>query len=759
MSQPGFPSAQGLYSPQHEHDSCGVGFIVHLKGQKSHKIVDDGITALEHLDHRGACGCEVNTGDGAGVLIQMPHDFLAHVCAHDGLRLPAAGQYGAGLFFASPNERATEQAMALFRIIVEEEGQHLLGWRRVPTDNTSVGHTAKLAEPFMYHAFVGRGTKVADDDGFERKLYIIRRRFENAVKRFGIVDAESFYFPSLSSRTLVYKGMLMATQLREYFPDLSDPRMTSALCMFHSRFSTNTFPSWKLAHPYRMISHNGEINTLRGNINWMRAREALFESPYFDDIQRILPIIDEKGSDTACFDNALELLTLAGRPIHHAVMMMIPEPWDGHESMPQDKKDFYDYHSCLMEPWDGPASIAFTDGHTIGAVLDRNGLRPSRYYVTKDDTVIMASEVGVLPIEPDRILHKGRLQPGRMFLIKLDEGRIVDDAELKHEMATEKPYGEWLKKYMVHFDDLPDVEPPSPLSGDELVEQQIGFGYSVEDLKYILGPMAINGEEALGSMGTDTPLAVLSDMPQPLYNYFKQLFAQVTNPPLDAIREEIVTSVKTAIGPEGNLLDPRPQNAHMISIKMPFLDNAEMAKIKALQGADLHSEVLPMLFQASHGPEGLDRAMDEIFERADEAIARGVKILVLSDRGVNREWAPIPALLATAGLHNHLVRERKRTASASSSRPARRRRTHHSRSSSATAPAPLTPTSPSRRSQDACRRRPPEGDIAGRSHFPLPEGDPRRASSDHVQDGHLHDPVLPGRPESSRRRPGPEPHR
>ncbi len=661
MTHPGIPSAQGLYSPQHEHDSCGVGFIVHLKGQKSHKIIEDGITALEHLAHRGACGCEANTGDGAGVLIQIPHDFLSHVCAHEGIRLPGAGHYGAGLFFASRDPRARDNAMALFRIIVEEEGQHLLGWRTVPTNNASVGYTAKINEPDLFHVFVGRGSEVRDDDAFERRLYVIRRRFENAIRRFGIADAEMFYFPSLSSRTLVYKGMLMPTQLREYFPDLSDPRLRSALCMFHSRFSTNTFPSWKLAHPYRMISHNGEINTLRGNINWMRAREALFESPHFKDIQRILPIIDEKGSDTACFDNALELLVMAGRPVHQAVMMMIPEPWDGHESMPQEKKDFYEYQSCLMEPWDGPASIAFTDGHTIGAVLDRNGLRPSRYYVTKDDYVIMASEVGVLPIEPENVLHKGRLQPGRMFLIKLDEGRIVDDAELKHTMATEKPYGEWLKRHLIHFSDLPPAEPAAPLSEEDLTEQQIAFGYTVEDLKYILGPMAANGEEAVGSMGTDTPLAVLSDMPQPLYNYFKQLFAQVTNPPLDAIREEIVTSVKTTIGPEGNLLDPQPESCHMISIKMPFLDNAEMAKIKAVQEPKLKAEVLPMIFQASHGPEGLERAMDELFRRADEAIGRGIKVLVLSDRGVNREWAPIPALLAVAGLHNHLVRERKRT--------------------------------------------------------------------------------------------------
>ena len=669
MGQPGFPSAQGLYSPQYEHDSCGVGFIVHLKGHKSHKIIEDGIAALEHLAHRGATGSEPNTGDGAGVLIQLPHDFLRHVCAHEGIRLPDRGHYGAGLFFSSRDERARHQAMTLFQMVVEEEGQHLLGWRRVPTNNASIGKTALAAEPEMYQVFVGRGKDVPDEDAFERKLYVIRKRFEHYLLRFDVRDAEMFYFPSLSCRTLVYKGMLMAVQLREYFPDLSDPRMTSALCMFHSRFSTNTFPSWKLAHPYRMIAHNGEINTLRGNINWMRARESLLRSPLFEDgsgpttsgIQRIIPTIDEKGSDTACFDNVLELLVMAGRPIHHAVMMMIPEPWDGHETMSQEKKEFYEYHSCLMEPWDGPASIAFTDGRTIGAVLDRNGLRPSRYIVTKDDLVIMASEVGVLPIEPERVLYKGRLQPGRMFLISLEEGRIIDDAELKQAMAREKPYGEWLRQHLKTFESFPDAPAPSRVEGDDLLEQQIAFGYTVEDLKYILGPMARQAEEAVGSMGNDAALAVLSDKPQLLYNYFKQLFAQVTNPPLDAIREECVTSVRTTIGPEGNLLEPRPESCHMISLKTPFIDNAQMAKFKSLTDGYLRSTVLPMLFPAAGGPQALEKAMDELCRRADEAIAAGTKIIILSDRGVSPEWAPIPSLLAVAGLHNHLVRERKRT--------------------------------------------------------------------------------------------------
>jgi len=672
---PKAPENQGLYDPFHEHDSCGVGFVVHLKGQKSHKIVEDGITALEHLNHRGACGCEVNTGDGAGVLIQIPHDFFAHVCAHEGIRLPE--RYGVGLFFAPKNEDAQARAKRLFEDIVREEDQHLVAWRRVPTNNSSLGFSAQAAEPDMFHVFIAPGEAAKNDDDFERRLYVIRKLFENQIARSDIEEATSFYFPSLSCRTLVYKGMLMATQLREYFPDLSDPRMSSALCMFHSRFSTNTFPSWKLAHPYRMISHNGEINTLRGNINWMRAREAMFESDVIPDIQRIIPIIDEKGSDTACFDNALELLYMAGRPLHQAVMMMIPEPWDGHESMSQEKKDFYRYHACLMEPWDGPASIAFTDGRVIGAVLDRNGLRPSRYYVTKDDYVIMASEVGVLPVEPDNVLHKGRLQPGRMFLVSLEEGRIIDDTELKQQMATEKPYGEWISQNMKTIDDLPVGEPAPHLTGDELLQQQMAFGYTVEDLKYILGPMSRNGEEAVGSMGTDTPLAVLSDKPQLLYNYFKQLFAQVTNPPLDAIREEIVTSVKTLIGPESDLLDPQPGNARMVEIKMPFISNEDMARFKALDNGFLRSRVIPLLYPAAEGPKGLERTIDRLCEQADEAIDDGITLLILSDRGVDADNAPIPALLATAGLNNHLTRERQRTRVGVLLETAEAREAHH----------------------------------------------------------------------------------
>ncbi len=664
MNAPGLPQAQGLYDPIHEHDSCGVGFLVHLKGKRSHQIVRDGLLALENLNHRGACGCEVNTGDGAGILIQMPDEFFRHECAQIGIHLPTAGDYGVGLMFAPRNDTARQHAQALFVSIVAEEGQFFLGWRDVPTDATAadVGPSAVAVEPRMLHAFIGRGHDVPSQDAFERKLYVIRKRFEKAIERSGIDEAGYCYFPSLSCRTLVFKGMLTATQLDAYFPDLKDPRLVSAIAMFHSRFSTNTFPSWKLAHPYRYISHNGEINTLRGNINWMTAREALFESPYFEDVNKILPIVDETGSDTAILDNAVELLVMAGWPLPQAMMMLIPEAWSGHESMPADKQAYYEYLSTVMEPWDGPASVAFTDGRSIGAVLDRNGLRPSRYVVTKDDLVLMASEVGVLPFEPERILSKGRLQPGKMFLVSIEEGRIIDDAELKLGLSRSQPYAEWLAEHVHPLAALPPAAPPPPIEADELHRQLQAFGYTVEDLKYILAPMVNNGEESIGSMGTDTPVAVLSSRAQPLYNYFQQLFAQVTNPPLDAIREELVTSVHTHVGPEGNLLSQDLTDVHVVKLATPFLDSAQLAQVKALKD-DPHfrTAVIPMLFDPATGPEGLAPAMTELFAAVDRAVADGARILVLSDRGVDRNHAPIPALLAIAGVHNHLVREKKRT--------------------------------------------------------------------------------------------------
>ena len=665
MEAPGMPQAQGLYDPQREHDACGVGFIVHLKGRRSHQIVQDGLTALANLEHRGASGSEVNTGDGAGLLIQIPDAFFRHELAGRGIRLPDVGQYGVGMLFLPLDEEVARQIRGTFMSIVQEEGQHFLGWRLVPTDADAadVGPSARAVEPAMFQAFVGRDAELAGDDGvFERKLWVIRKRFEKAIERSGLRGNEYVYFPSLSSRTLVYKGMLTATQLPKYYPELSNPRVVSALAMFHSRFSTNTFPSWKLAHPYRMISHNGEINTLRGNVNWMTAREALFESPLFEDVSKIVPVIDETGSDTACLDNAVELLVQSGRPIAHAMMMLIPEAWSGHESMPAEKQAFYEYHSTVMEPWDGPASVAFTDGLNIGAVLDRNGLRPSRFYVTKDDLVIMASEVGVLPIAPERILTKGRLQPGKMFLVSLEEGRIIDDAELKAGLSNAAPYAAWLRKHVHPLAELPHGEPAPSLTEEGLREQQIAFGYSLEDLKYILGPMVNASEESIGSMGSDTPLAVLSNRAQPLYNYFQELFAQVTNPPLDAIREELVTSVYTNIGPEGNLLNTGLEDVDLVKVDSPALDNEQLAQLKALRNhPTLGSTVIPTLFPVAEGTAGLEAAMERLFADADAAIRDGAKILILSDRGVNAQQGPIPALLAVAGLHNHLVRERKRT--------------------------------------------------------------------------------------------------
>ena len=667
MGVPGLPPAQGLYDPAMEHDSCGVGFIAHLKGLRSHDIVSNGLLALENLDHRGASGSEPNTGDGAGILIQIPHDFFADEAKRLGFVLPEAGGYGVGFFFLPKDEGARTRLTDLFTSIVQEEGQSLLGWRDVPTDAVAadVGVSALAAEPHMLLAFVGRAASV-DQDTFERRLYVIRKRFEKALRTSDIPDAAVSYLPSLSSRTIIYKGMLTALQLRVYFPDLSDPRVTSAMAMFHSRFSTNTFPSWRLAHPYRMIAHNGEINTLRGNINWMTAREALFASPLYDDVQDILPVVlDEGGSDTAILDHALELLVQSGWSLPHAMMMLIPEAWSGHTTMPKAKQEFYEYFSTVMEPWDGPASVTFTDGRSIGAVLDRNGLRPSRYVVTKDDIVLMASEVGVLPIAPERILSKGRLQPGKMFLVSLEQGRIIDDTELKMGLAEAKPYGDWLANHLHPLSSLPSGTPNARLLGDDLLNRQIAFGYTLEDLKYILTPMVLNSEESTGSMGSDTPIAVLSTKAQPLYNYFQQLFAQVTNPPLDAIREELVTSVATVIGPEGNLLDQDLSDIHLVKLDNPFIDNEQLAQIKALKD-DPHfrTTVIPMLFPAQ-APEGkghaLEDAMAHLFEQADAAIAAGTRVIVLSDRGVDREHVAIPALFATAGLHNHLVRERKRT--------------------------------------------------------------------------------------------------
>jgi len=661
---------KGLYRPQFEHDACGVGFIVHIKGKKSHDILEKAILTLNHLAHRGACGCEVNTGDGAGILMQVPHAFLKKAFGKVGIQIPEEGQYGVGTLFSPQDSKQRHQGEKLLEAIVAREGQKFLGWREVPFDDSMIGQTAREAMPTLQQFIVAPGNQGPQlpgpfSEAFERRLFIIRKVFENEIRASGMDHHTDFYIPSLSGQTLIYKGMLISEQLKPFFPDLSDESMVSALALVHSRFSTNTFPNWELAHPFRFIAHNGEINTLRGNINWMRAREALFESGLFgSEIKKILPVTREFGSDSAIFDNALEMLVMAGRSLPHAMMMMVPEAWSGHESMSQEKKDFYEYHSCLMEPWDGPASIAFTDGKVMGAVLDRNGLRPSRYYVTKDDLVIMASEVGVLDIPPENILFKGRLQPGRMFLVDTQAGRIIDDKELKSSLAKEFPYGEWLKNKRVSLEDLPACQQVPEPDHQTVTKRQIIFGYTHEDIHLLMMPMGTRGEEAIGSMGTDTPIAVLSQKPQNLFNYFQQLFAQVTNPPLDAIREELVTSVDTTIGPERNLLEATEESCHQIKLKNPILDNDELAKLKHLGFAPYQgfkSKVLSMLFEAKSGAEGMVKSLEDIFKQADLAIQEGCNILILSDRGVDETHAPIPSLLATAGLHHHLVRKGTRT--------------------------------------------------------------------------------------------------
>src|SRR5215468_9621000 len=528
--------AQGLYDPSHEHDACGVGFVVDIKGRKSHAIVRQGLLVLINLLHRGACGCEPNTGDGAGILLQVPDKFLRKQCGRLGIRLPGPKDYGVGCVFLPRNAVQREKVRGLITTIVVAEGQRLLGWREVPTDDRLLGASAVNVEPRIEQIFVGRGD-ARDAAHFERKLYVIRKRIEHAVDAIDFAEKRLTYIPSLSSNTLIYKGMLSADQIASMYPDLRDADMESALALVHQRFSTNTFPSWPLAHPYRYVAHNGEINTLRGNINWMRAREALCRSDVLgDDLAKVLPVTREGLSDSATFDNVLEFLVMNGRSLPHAILMMIPEPWQHHESMSPERRAFYEYHSSLMEPWDGPASIAFTDGTVIGAVLDRNGLRPSRYYVTRDDLVIMASEVGVLDIPPEDVLVKERLHPGRIFLVDTSKGRIVDDDEIKRELAAQHPYRKWLDTHLVDINDLPPARAEQP-DHETVLKRQQAFGYTQEDLRVLIAPMAINGEEPVGSMGTDTSLAVLSDRPRLLYDYFKQLFAQVTNPPLDAIRE------------------------------------------------------------------------------------------------------------------------------------------------------------------------------------------------------------------------------
>ncbi len=656
MSNPfGPPTAHGLYDPRFEHDACGVSFIVDIKGRRSHEIVSRALGALCSMEHRGATGADAGTGDGAGILIQVPDRFLRGVVPFD---LPTAGQYAVGLAFLPVDERDAASAKSAIESIVAEEGLRTLGWRTVPTDPTTLGASARAVMPRFEQLFIddpsGSASIVLD-----RRIYVARKRIEHELP-----NEQRTYFSSLNSRTLIYKGMLTTPQLGAFYPDLSDDRIDSALALVHSRFSTNTFPSWPLAHPYRFIAHNGEINTVQGNRNWMRTREALFESSNIPGLDRAFPICSQGGSDSASFDEVLELLHLAGRSLPHAVLMMIPEAWENHETMDADKRAFYRFHSSLMEPWDGPASVAFTDGTVIGAVLDRNGLRPSRYWVTDDDLVVMASEVGVIDIDPAKVVRKGRLQPGRMFLIDTSLGRIVDDEEIKRELALEHPYQQWLDENLVHLDDLPTRE-HIVHTHDSVLRRQQMFGYSHEELKIILAPMAKSGMEPIGSMGTDTPIAVLSDRPRLLFDYFQQLFAQVTNPPLDAIREEVVTSVGSTVGPESNLLAPGPQSCRQLVLPFPIIDNDQLARIIHANEDGDHPEiaahVVSGLFRVAGGGDSLREAISTIQQEVVEAIDNGARIIVLSDRNSDAVMAPIPSLLLTSAVHHHLIREKKRT--------------------------------------------------------------------------------------------------
>ncbi len=656
------PGQQGLYHPDFEHDACGVGFVADIKGRRSHDIVEKAKTVLINMTHRGAVGSDKNSGDGAGILTALPHEFLEKVMATElDVSLPERGRFSAGLVFLPTDPGLEKLCMERTAEIVTREGQKLLGWRDVPRDNSMIGPTALAAEPTMKQLFVAAGDGLADD-AFERKLYVIRKQMQNLI-RGSEIDPESFFYVcSLSTKVIVYKGMLMPEQLFDYFKDLADPAYDTHLAMIHSRFSTNTFPSWDRAQPMRFMSHNGEINTLRGNVNKMRAREGTLATELFGaDLQKAFPIIEEDSSDSGNFDNTLELLLLSGRELPEAVMMMVPEAWHHHEHMPQHGKDVYEYMSCVMEPWDGPASISFTDGKVIGALLDRNGLRPSRYYVTKDDLVVMASEVGVLDIPPGDIKLKGRLQPGRMFLVDFEEGRIVDDGELKDGIALSRPYGKWLKEERIRLDELPDVSHNGQRETADLLPLLRTFGYTLEHLNILLKPMAEAGKEPLGSMGNDSPLAVLSERPRLLYDYFKQLFAQVTNPPIDSIREDIIMSLGSYIGPEQNLLDTSPAHCHRLWIDHPVLRDSELAKLKSMSYRGWKAKTVDITFPVEKAEAGLLPCLTRISREAEEAIAEGYSLVILSDRRAGEERIPVPALMATGAVHHHLVRQAKRT--------------------------------------------------------------------------------------------------
>ncbi len=669
---------KGLYSPEHEHDACGVGMVANILGKKSHTIIEQGLEVLNNLEHRGAECCDPETGDGSGIMFQIPDTFFRKIAPTLGFELPPVGQYGVGMVFLPPQDEPCADCQTIIQETVEAEGQKFLGWRDVPVNPDSIGWLARSRLPVIRQFFVGRGDDTTDSATLERKLFVIRRVIEQTAFERNLGDGENFYLCSLSVNRIVYKGLLKSSQIPSFYLDIQDEDVTSAFAMVHSRFSTNTLGAWPLAHPYRMICHNGEINTLRGNINFMHARSALFESTDFgDDMKKLMPIIGDGQSDTASLDNALELLYHTGRSLPHAMLMLIPEAWGDHIPMDQAKKDFYEYHSSLMEPWDGPAMVSFTDGNSIGAILDRNGLRPMRYLVTNDDLLVMASETGVLDVPPEEVRFKSRLQPGCMFYVDFEQGRIVEDDEIKNSLAARQPYGQWLKDNVVDLEDLPT---PKQVHGNDfntLVERQRAFGYTQEELQILLLPMGEGGAEPIGSMGNDTALAILSDRPQPLFNYFKQLFAQVTNPPLDAIREELVTSVATFIGSEQNLFDETPLHARQLRLKEPVLTNEELERIRAADFPGVKAITISTLFAADAGPGGLKAAVEKMRNEATQAIKDGYTILVLSDRSVDVDHVPIPSLLAVSALHHHLIREGTRVKVGIVLESGEPRETHH----------------------------------------------------------------------------------
>src|SRR5689334_17274187 len=682
MTDNTIPQEQGLYSPANEHDACGVGFIAHIKGTKSHAIIEQGLQILRNLTHRGATGADPLAGDGAGILIQLPDRFFREEMAKQGTHLPPIGQYGVGMVFL-PQEPASRLACEYeIERAIKDEGQVLLGWRDVPCDNSGLGISVKKIEPVIRQVFIGRGKGVTVTDALERKLYIIRKSSGHAIQALKLAHGKEFYVPSMSARTVVYKGMLLAHQVGTYYKDLQDPRVVSALALVHQRFSTNTFPTWDLAHPFRLIAHNGEINTHRGNVNWIRARQGAISSPILSrDLDKVWPLIYDGQSDSASFDNALELLVMGGYSVAHAMMMMIPEAWENHTLMDPARRAFYEYHAAMMEPWDGPASIAFTDGRQIGATLDRNGLRPSRYIVTDDDLVIMGSECGCLPVPEEKVIKKWRLQPGKMFLVDLEKGRIIDDKELKESLAGAKPYPEWIERIRVKLDEVETEKTPPLKSAVRLLDRQQAFAYTQEDIKFIMTPMAQNGEEPVGSMGNDSPLAVLSNKDRTLYHYFKQLFAQVTNPPIDPIREELVTSLVSFIGPKPNLLGIDELNPPLrLEVSQPVLDFFEMEKIRHIdrytQGK-FKSWELDICYPTAWGKQAIEAKLASLRAQAEDAVRSGYSIVIISDRKVDRTHVAIPALLAVSAIHQHLVAKGLRTSTGLVVETGSAREVHH----------------------------------------------------------------------------------